>query len=133
MTDEVLTMITNALTRLNSCTEAENAAALCGIIFRTGMHRFAPAELIRSIEMRMPAPSTSQAELASITGNADGLCLMRAVGAFGDQLVCFVPEKALANGHYLTGDFVVISCHKENAIPCPAWDVLRPDQRRASA
>lgn len=131
--DEVLTVIENALARLNTCNAAETAAALCGIIFRTGMHLYPPAELIRSIEMRMPAPSEAQAELASITGNSEGLCMMRAVGAFGDKLVCFVPEKALSNGFYFTGDFQVISCKQDAKVPTPAWDILRPAQRRVAA
>lgn len=130
--DEVLTVITNALARLGKCTEPENAATLCGIIFRTGIYAFPPAELIRSIEMRMPAPTKAQAELASITGTSEGLRLMRAVGAFGDELICFVPEKALADGNYLTGDFHVIRCSSDNKVPSPTWDVLRPAQRRAA-
>jgi hypothetical protein len=131
--DEVLTVIENALARLNTCNAAETAASLCGIIFRTGMHLYPPAELIRSIEMRMPAPSEAQAELASITGNSEGLCMMRAVGAFGDKLVCFVPEKALSNGFYFTGDFQVISCKQDAKVPTPTWDILRPAQRRVAA
>lgn len=131
--DEILTVMTNALARLSTVSEADTAASLCGIIFRTGMYQYSPAELIRSIEMRLPAPTHAQAELASITGNKEGLCLMRAVGAFGDKLVCFVPEKPLANGHYFSGDFQVISCRPDAVVPYPAWDVLRPAERRAAA
>lgn len=131
--DEVITAMNGALARLNTVTDAETAAVLCGIIFRTGMYQFSPAELIRSIEMRMPAPTDTQAELASITGNKEGLCLMRAVGAFGDKLVCFVPEKPLANGFYFSGDFQVLTCSPDADVPRPAWDILRPAERRAAA
>lgn len=131
--DEVITAMNGALARLNTVTDAETAAVLCGIIFRTGMYQFSPAELIRSIEMRMPAPTDAQAELASITGNKEGLCLMRAVGAFGDKLVCFVPEKPLANGFYFSGDFQVLTCSPDADVPRPAWDILRPAERRATA
>lgn len=131
--DEILTVMTNALARLSTVSEADTAASLCGIIFRTGMYQFSPAELIRSIEMRMPAPTDAQAELASITGNKEGLCLMRAVGAFGDKLVCFVPEKPLANGFYFSGDFQVLTCSPDADVPRPAWDILRPAERRVAA
>lgn len=133
MADEVLTIITSALARLNTCKDAEKAAELCGVIFRTGMHKYSPADLLRSIESRLPAPSETQKEMASITGNSNGLCLMRAVGAFGDELICFVPEKPLANGFYFSGDFRVISCKQAVTVPCPTWDVLRPTERRVAA
>lgn len=118
----IQTVTMHCLINLEKCTDAAQAAALCGVIYRTAKVQYESADIIRALEQRMPAPSRAQAEYVSLVGCTHGLHFARALGAYGESVVYVLPRATYSYTDGAEDTFSFLQCKEDITIRHPSWD-----------
>lgn len=119
----------HALDRVALCQSADAAKIMIERALLTGYMTLSVGEVIRAIEMRLPAATPSQVdELSLIRSRLTGdVKICRVLGAFGDRVLVLThgPED-----HGIPRTILNIGAMPDTGIEVPSWDVTRPTERR---
>ncbi len=124
-----ITDFLHALDRVAICQSADAAKIMIERALLTGYMTLSVGEVIRAIEMRLPAATPTQMdELSLIRSRLTGdVKICRVLGAFGDRVLVLThgPED-----HGIPRTILNIGAMPDAGIEVPSWDVTRPAERR---
>ncbi|WP_338096553.1 hypothetical protein [Methanorbis rubei] len=122
-----------ALLRVLSTEDADTAKAAVSFALNVGWNVVNRIELIRAVEVRLPAPSPHQRDrcnllrLVSSCGEMTGeIIYSRVIGAFGDTVI-LITQNPKSNHPPLIRIMTISATGKS---PVAEWDITRPQNRR---
>ena len=118
----------NAFGRIEKCQTAEDAKVYVQRALETGFAYFNIGDVIRAIEMRLPAPTPGQLETLSIikSRKTGEVMFCRVLGAFGDIVVVLKTTREPGIPYTV----LLLTAPRDAAAQIPEWDLTRPVARR---
>ncbi len=119
-----------ALFRIQSTEDADTAKAAVSFALNVGWNVVNRIELIRAVEIRLPAPSSHQRDrcnLLRIT-KTNEIIYSRVIGAFGDIVILLTQNP----DNKLPPLVRIMTIPAAGESPAPEWDITRPQNRRSA-
>ena len=117
-----------ALFRVQSTEDADTAKAAVSFALNVGWNVINRIELIRAVEIRLPAPSPHQRDRCNLLRltKTNEIIYSRVIGAFGDTVILITqnPDGCLPP----LVRIMTIPATGQSTIP--EWDITRPPERR---
>lgn len=118
----------HALGRVELCQSADAAQIIVERALLTGYMTLSVGEVVRAIEMRLPAATPAQMdELSMIRSRSGDVRICRVLGAFGDRVLVLVSG---TDDHGIPRTVLNLGAMQAPTVSIPTWDVTRPAERR---
>jgi hypothetical protein len=119
-----------ALFRVQSTEDADTAKAAVSFALNVGWNVVNRIELIRAVELRLPAPSPHQRDRCNLLRLVDTgeIIYSRVIGAFGDRVILLT--STTDKNKHLPPLVRLLTIPATGESLAPEWDITRPQERR---